>query len=99
MHRCLLNDESFAALLTTAQMHVEFEAGVYSGKPPPPPVNGPAPNARFPIGLRPLGNRLMTLSNQTGQFARNHNVWLSFEGYMLLMEQKAEEPTSIIVGG
>lgn len=33
MHWCLLNGESFATLLTTAQMHVETEAGVPSNEP------------------------------------------------------------------
>lgn len=90
MHWCLLNDESFAGLLTTAQMHVEIEAGIYSGKPPPPPVNSREPEVRFPIGQRPLGNKLLALSDRTAQFARYHNVWLSFDDYLLLTEQKAE---------
>ena len=89
MHWCLLNGERFAALLATAQMHVEIDAGVYSGKPPPPPINGSDPDVRFPMGLRPTGKRLLALSDQTARFARTHNVWLSFEDYVHLTEQQA----------
>lgn len=89
MHWCLLNDEGFEALLKTARMHIEFEVDIPSNQPPPLPLNGYQAEVHFPIGLRPLGKKLLALSEMTADFLRKHDHWLSWQDYAPLVEQKA----------
>lgn len=90
MHWCRLNGERFEALLITARMHIEFE-----GEPRLSASwtrargdNHSPPQPRFPIGLRPLGNKLLDLSRDLAEFADEHTESLSFEDYAMLTEQE-----------
>ena len=92
MHWCRLNGESFEALLTTARMHVEVEAGprlAASWTRARGDAND-APQPHFPIGLRPTGDKLLSLSSELGDFANDLTESLSFEDDASLTEQETK---------
>lgn len=84
-HWCLLNDESFAALLATAQMHCAAETKTDSALA----LNGPEPHVLLASGLRTARDTLQELAQRTSDFSLQHNVWITFADFQALNEQEA----------
>jgi hypothetical protein len=92
MHWCHQHRHSFDALLITARMHIEFEKGPDEAaivkRKRPRSATKLVPH--FPIGLRPLGTKLLELSKAVADFMNEQTEVLSFDDYATLCEQETK---------